>query len=214
MFNPLIPLPSESPDTSSSPVQVNFAQFAAIFSQNPSGVIYNHMSLNDSNQGKHAAVLMENQSSDPGVMQDLTVLFNKNAPSASGTQPQLFVQIPKFLPTSADPTDAKNISMQLTYNSVNTIGPQYQSFLPGGYLLYFGSTNTIGSAIVLSPIPTEILCAIALPTGVGNAKNGGATRTNVPYDSNVAVTQPKTVKINSSRAPSGATFYYLIIAKA
>lgn len=213
MYNPLIPLPTDSPNTSSSPIQVNFAQFQAIFSTLTAGVNYNHMPMNDPNQGKHAAILMENESTDPGVTGDYTVLYNKNAVTKASTQPQLFVQIPKFLPTTGDTTNAPNDPMQLTYNSVNIAGPQYYSFMPGGYLIYFGSTNNIAASIVLSPVPTAIVCAISLPTATGSASNGGGTRTNIPYDSNVVVTQPGTVKINSSRAPGGATFFYLIIAQ-
>jgi len=100
--------------------------------------------------------LIENSPSDPGVTQDLDILYNKNADSVAGAQPQLFVQIPKFLPTNNDTTNADNIGMQLTYNQVNIAGPQYQSFLIGGYLIYIGSSLT-GVTVTLTPTPAEIL---------------------------------------------------------
>jgi len=168
-YDPQIPLSTESPQTSASPVQVNFDQFAAIFSKLALGVFYNHMPFNSSSQGKHAAMILQNQTLDPGVTEDLGVLYSKNATSAASTEPQLFAQIPKFLPTQTDTTDAPNAPMQLTYNSVNTAGPVYYSFLPGGYIFYFGlvtATNLVPHTITLTPAPTQILVAIANPNTV------------------------------------------------
>ena len=212
-YDPTTPSSKSSPKSSVSGIQTNFSQFASIFSSTSGGVIYNHMPLNNFNQGKHAAVLMQNQTRDFGIgnTQSLAILYSKNAPAATGgPQPQLFVQIPKFLPTELDTTKFNNPGMQLTYNTVNTSGPIYQSFLPGGYILYFGSTTTIGNPIVLSPIPTKILCVQAIPQGTSSF--GG--QTNIPYDVGVVVTQPGTIQINSTRAPGGAKFLWLAIAQA
>ncbi len=213
-YNPNTPSSQSSPKSSVSGIQTNFSQFAGIFSSTSGGVIYNHIPLNNFNQGKHAAVLMQNQGFDFGIgkTQSLAILYSKNAPPAAtgGTQPQLFVQIPKFLPTELDTTKFNNPGMQLTYNTVNTSGPIYQSFLPGGYIFYFGSTTTIGTPIVLSPIPTNILCVQAIPQGTSTV--GG--QTNVPYDVGVVVMQPGTIQINSTRAPGGAKFLWLAIAQA
>ncbi len=156
-YNPKIPKATASPKDSASPIQVNFNQYVSIFSRTAGGVIYNHIAFNDIHQGKHAAVLMDKVSNPPGVTQDLSVLFNKNAISNAGTQPQLFAQIPKFLPTKNDTTKADNAAMQLTYNQVNTAGPtQFQSFLIGKYLIYFGSSSS-GVTVTLTPTPTKIL---------------------------------------------------------
>lgn len=213
-YDPNIPNIPSSPSTSASPSQVNFAQFAAIFSNATGGVVYGHQPLNDSNQGKHGVVLMENQAADPGVTGDYSVLYNRNASSASGSQPQLFAQIPTFLPTIQDPKVAENLGMQLTYNSVGIIAPYY-SFLPGGYLLYFGTTSNISVPIVLAPIPTEILCVQAYATATGMVTiPTGVPQTDVPFDAYVTVTQPKTILIGSTRATPGSTFFYLAIAKA
>jgi len=148
-----------SPEIDVVQIMTNFATFAT-------GLSANHTELNDPNQGDHENVILTLQTDDPGVTQDLTVLYCKNAPSQAGTQPQLFVQIPKFLPTDNDSTNAPNEPMQLTYNSVNIAGPVYQSFLPGGYLIYFGSTTNITVPITLSPAPTKILVAIATPNNL------------------------------------------------
>jgi len=164
-YNPLIPEPTESPYTSASPIQVNFAQFASIFSNPLGGVTYNHVALNNPNQGKHAAVLMQNQSVDPPVINTLDVIYPKNATSKVSTEPQLFLKIPEFLPIPQDGNKPGNLPMQLTYNSVGTAGPIYYSFLPGGYLLYFGSVTALGF-ITLSPVPTTILMAIAIPNNI------------------------------------------------
>lgn len=158
-YDPSQPRVSDSPAVSAPFIQTNFAEYAAIFSRLVAGVIYNHMPFNAQHQGKHAAVLLENQSADPGVTQDLTILYNKNATSAVSTEPQLFAQIPKFLPTPQDTDPGPNIGMQLTYNNVDTAGPQYHSFLIGGYLIYIGEIlPVVGNVTVtLVPTPSEIL---------------------------------------------------------
>jgi len=208
-YDPQIPLVTESPKTSASPVQVNFDQFAAIFSKLIAGVNYNHMPFNNAQQGKHAAVLMQNQTTDLGVTEDLDVLYSKNATSNVSTEPQLFVQIPKFLPTDLDSTDAPNNPMQLTYNSVGLSGPLYYSFIPGGYLIYFGNILAAGSpeTITLSPIPTEIVMAIATPNEVET------DTTHQPIKISVLVTPPD--KINVYTSFTGARrFNFFVIARA
>ncbi len=172
-YNPNIPEVTESPLTSASPVQVNFAQFGAIFSNLIGGVFNNHLPFNDANQGKHGAVIFQNQTLDPGVDQDLSALYSKNAISAvspSG-EPQLFAQIAKFLPTATDTTDATNAPMQLTYNSVGLTGPVYYSFLPGGYIIYFGMKTAVVATpelVTLTPVPSSLIIAIANPNTVEN----------------------------------------------
>lgn len=167
-YNKLKPDSGPSPLLDVSIIQGNFSDFSTIFA-------LNHIALNDRNQGAHGRVILENQSDDPGVTEDLAVLYNKDATSNVSTEPQLFAQIPKFLPTNLDTTDADNVGMQLTYQQVNTAGPVYQSFLPGGYLFYTGSVtgvsipNVITSLLItLSPIPTRIITAIANSNTVTN----------------------------------------------
>jgi hypothetical protein len=205
-YNPNFPPPTTSPELSPVQIQTNYAQFATAFSYTIGGVVYNHMPLNDFNQGKHASVLMQNQSGDPGVINNYTVLYSRNATSAATPlgQPQLFSQIPKFLPVPIELGDIPNFPQQMTYNTVNTIGPdQYQSFLPGGYILYFGSTNPI-SVITLSPTPTKILMVQAV------------AQINPPPNTNYApaftITQPGTINIFSGQ-PSGKILW-LAIAQA
>lgn len=206
-YDPTIPASTSSPKTSAANIQANFSQFSTIFSKTSVGVVYNHMALNDANAaGKHAVVRFQRQTADPGVELDLDVLYCKNATLQIGVLSQLFLQIPTFLPTDFDTTKAANTPMLLTYNQVNTAGPIYQSFLIGGYILYFGSTTNIATPIVLSPAPKNILCVQAIPQGVVSG--------NIPYNVGVVVTQPKTIKINSSNAPGGATFLWLGIGTA
>jgi len=164
-YSPNKPDAGPSPSIDVSQIQTNFSQFDTIFSNN-------HTALNDLNQGAHEAVVFTLQVFDPGVTEDLAVLYSKNASSRAGTQPQLFAQIPTFLPTKQDTTAARNTGMQLTYNSVNTSGPIYHSFLPGGYILYSGVDSgvtvpsvQISDTIILSPAPTKVLIAIATPVG-------------------------------------------------
>jgi hypothetical protein len=188
-----------SPALDASTIQTNFSQFATIFA-------VNHTLINDASQGEHEGMVFQLQSADPGVTQDLAVLYCKNATSKSGTQPQLFVQIPKFLPNQNDTTQAENTGMQLTYNSVNTAGPVYQSFLPGGYLLYFGSTSNIAVNITLSPAPTQIVMAIATPN------NLTSIGTPIPFDVSTQILSNSTFKINSALASGIYTFGWIAIA--
>lgn len=148
-YNPNKPDAGPSPAVDTTTLKSNFASYATLFANN-------HIAMNLANQGDHGQVIFTLQSADPGISQNLDVLYAKNATQQSGQEPQLFVQIPKFLPNNVP-----NSPMQLTYNAVNTGGPMYQSFLPGGYLLYMGSTTNIAANIVLSPTPTQILAAWA-----------------------------------------------------
>lgn len=156
-YNPNSPIGPVPPRDQVDQVRNNFSTFDTIFK-------VNHTALNDPNQGKHEKIIFNKQLVDPGVTEDLDVLYSKNATSNVSTQPQIFLQIPEFLPTKLDTSKPGNPPMQLTYNTVNIVGPnQFQSFLPGGYLFYFGSTTDITVPITLSPIPTSILAAIAIP---------------------------------------------------
>lgn len=176
-YSPTSPQGVPSPLAQAAQVRTNFAQFAALFSHTIGAAIYNHMALNDPKQGDHASVIFQNRSGDPTITTNLDVLYSKDATSKAGTQAQLFLRIPNFLPTFQDPSTPGNDPMQLTYNAVDLTGPDYQSFLAGGYLIYFGSFtgNTVpGSGInvtrILSPAPTILLLAIAVPntmTSVG-----------------------------------------------
>lgn len=194
-YNPNIPIGENSPASQIPQVQQNFASLASVFANN-------HTPFNNFNQGDHEAIIFQNQTLDPDVTQNLDVIYAKNATQASGTQPQLFLRIPSFLPLPI-----QNLPMQLTYNSVNTTGPQYQSFLPGGYVVYFGTITNVAVPIVLSPTPSEIVCAIA------NPNNLTSVGTPVPFDVSVQITQPATVKVNSALATGSYTFTYIVIAK-
>lgn len=156
------PIGEESPLAQVTIVQGNFAAYNTGFS-------INHTALNNINQGKHEAVVMENQASDPDVENNLCVLYSKDASSRAGTQPQLFLRMIKYLPTALDTSTPENDPMQLTYNEVNVAGPVYQSFLVGGYLIYFGSTTNIANPIILTPAPTSIVIALAVPNTLTTA---------------------------------------------
>jgi len=205
-FDPQIPLASEFPSTSAVPIQVNFAQFEAIFSSLLGGVYYNHLPMNDAKQGMHGAVIME-KSAQPVVDGDFVALYAHDETfTTGGIQPQLTSMIPRFLPTSRVPFNIPNDPVTLTYNQVDTAGPnQFQSFLPGGYILYFGNTVNIAANITLTPTPATIVMAQAVP----QAGNG-----TVPYDCTIAITQPATLKISSGLAPGGSLFLWMAIAKA
>lgn len=216
-YSPIIPQGPPSPKNQVLSVQTNFSQFASIFSTVSGGVTYNHTALNDPNEGDHESILMTLQSVDPLVDQNLDVLYSKNASSNLGTQPQLFLRIPEFLPTSLDPSSPGNPPIQLTYNSVNTSGPVYQSFLPGGYLFYWGTDSgttiknvPISDTITLSPVPTKLLIAIAIP----NTLTSGGTP--IPFDVSTQILTSSTFTINSTGNGNGNpisyTFTWMAIA--
>lgn len=197
-FVPNKPDSGPSPFVDASVIQTNFAQWGSIFDNN-------HIGMNLLNQGDHSSVIFENQANDPGVTNDYVSLYNKNASATTGgSQPQLFFQIPEFLPTKYDKNDKPNVGMQLTYNQVNTTGPsQYQSFLPGGYLLYFGSTTNIAIPITLSPIPSSIVIAIATATSLV---------TGNPATVSTTVNSPSQFTINSN-ATNPYEFRWFVIAR-
>lgn len=213
-FSPTTPQSQLSPSATQAQIKTNFSEFARIFA-------LNHSAFNSSNQGDHENVIFQNQSTDPDVTENLVALYCKNATSLSGTQPQLFAKIKKFLPNSSDTENAENTPMQLTFNTVNIAGPQYQSFLPGGYILYFGidsgvtvSNVAIADTIILSPAPTLFITAIAIPntmTTIGTpVPFTVATEINTSTNDRFIIHSSG----NSSGAPIAYSFTYLAIAKA
>lgn len=186
-----------SPALDASQIQTNFAQWASIFATN-------HTAMNDFNQGDHEKVVMNNQANDPGVTENLCALYAKSANStAYGNIPQLFAQIPKFLPN-----EKPNTGMQLTYNSVNTTGPIYQSFLPGGYVLYMGTTTNITVPVTLTPSPSGILIANVTANNVDPV-------TKLPYDASITYGGANTFTIhslfNGGGIPGSYAFSWVVI---
>ncbi len=201
-FNPDSPQGNDSPANQVVQVQTNFSTYATGFNSN-------HTNLNDVNEGNHASIIFEKQSNPPTIDDSFCVLYNKNAQSNLGTQPQLFLSIPKFLPTKLDPNSPGNPTMQLTYNEVNTTGPVYQSFLPGKYLLYFGQTSIANPqtsvTITLTPAPSTIRMAIAY----ANSTSGGAS---IPVSTNI--TSNNTFDIKTVLPPGSVPFTWIAIATA
>ncbi len=159
---------AESPQLDAPTIQGNFSTYATVFANN-------HTAMNIPAQGDHEKIIFERQTVDPGISSNIDILYNRNATSNVGTQPQLFVRIPQFLPKTPDWTQNENTRMQLTYNTVNLAGPQYQSFLPGtidanaptltgAYIIYMGQIPYSSPAtVILSPIPTLIRAVLVTP---------------------------------------------------
>lgn len=190
------------PDAGPSPaldavnIRNNFSTFAT-------ALAVNHKAMNDSKQGFHSNVVLDKQTLDPIVDGAEAIIYAKDSTSNAGTQPQLFVRIPVFLPIGSDTTQALNDPMQLTYNSVNTSGTVtasytiYQSFLIGKYLFYFGFCTNIAATITLSPTPSSLILAIASPNTVKSVSNFA------PYDCSTQILTSSTFKINSTLNGSG-----------
>lgn len=139
-------------------VRENFLQYFNAFNSN-------HSALNTSNQGKHSNVILQQQGNDPSVEVGFDTLYGKSVITTSSTSQELFARIPQFLSL-----DKPNIPEQLTFNTINIAGPQYQSFLAGGYIIYFGKVSTLTinvpltAVVTLSPVPSKIVCVIPNPT--------------------------------------------------
>ena len=204
------------PDSGKSPkldapiIKDNFFTYNTIFSNN-------HTPLNDINQGDHEEIIFETQTVDPDITTNIDILYSRDATSNVGTQPQIFLKIPQFLPKTPDNSTSLNTRMQLTYSTVNVIGPQYQSFLwgtidpsmptaTGAYMIFFGSVSNVTSqtlvtsdVIVLTNPPTTLLLTMvqstttflagAPLTGLNSVINSNSTFTiSVPAISSVAPT--------------------------
>jgi hypothetical protein len=158
LYDPTKPTDLPPPQTGVPSVKANFSQYATGFGNN-------HVPLNATYEGKHANVILQQQGSIPSNEGGFDSLYSYVANAAFGPTLEIFARIPQFLTL-----DKPNNQTQLTYHAVNVAGPQYQSFLAGGYIIYFGTAtqNTLNiplnSLITLSPAPSKILCIIANPT--------------------------------------------------
>lgn len=149
LYNPNIPQDLPPGTVIVDEIRANFSQYAMVFDNN-------HEPLNNSNQGKHTNVLLQQQSTEPVVNGSFDAFYSAEVTSNSSVSEELFVKIPQFLPPQFP-----NDPMQLTFNSVNTVGPNYQSFIAGGYIVFFGTVLGPTNTITLSPKPKKIVCAIA-----------------------------------------------------
>lgn len=193
MYNPLQPQNEPSPAIATTQMRTNFTQFNNIFGNN-------HVSLNDSNQGKHNSVIFQEQSSDPGAI-DYDSVYSKSVTTAAGTSSEMFVQVPQFLPNSQP-----NLPQQLTYNSIIKTGAPItyaQTFLPGGYVFYFGIITSVPQTITLTPTPSKIVCAIAQPNQFAGS--------GAPFDVETQVLTANTFRITSSSATGSYTFRWMAI---
>jgi hypothetical protein len=197
-YEPNIPVGDLSPATQQLQVKTNFSQFPAIFSSSSGGINYNHTAINTSNQGKHETVILTQQTSDPVISTDYVALYAKTAVQAAGNALEVFMRIPQFNPTIL------NNPIQLTYNQVNTAGPQYQSFLPGGYIMYFGSksgittnANTLIFPITVSPTPSGNLTPIAATNTNSSRGGGGGGRIGCAISANVTSVNQFTIYMES-----------------
>ncbi len=189
-YTPTKPDQGPSPFIDVPTIQQNFAVYNTVFSAN-------HVAMNKFNQGNHKGIIFQNQTDEPDEVINSAHIFSFDAPSNAGIQPQLWVKVPKFLPN-----EVPNTKMQLTYNEVNIAGPQYQSFLMGGYLIYFGvitgNTSTIipiSTQITLVPAPTEIVMAIAVPNTFNTQ---GGTFGPGPFDAFTKIDSTSQFTISSS----------------
>lgn len=198
-YDPTIPNDLPPPNVIVDQIRTNFSQYAAVFDNN-------HVAINATNQGKHSNVILQRQISDPVIEGDYDSLYSKSVTSNSSTSEELFVRIPQFLPN-----EQPNDPMQLTFNSVN-LNPQFQTFLPGGYILYFDSipsANVVSVTVTLTPAPSEILCVIPNPTKL-SATPGLPNR---PVEIAVTVLNSSQFRIDASLATGTGTINWIAIAR-
>lgn len=210
-YNQLKPDPGPSPALDAPTIQGNFEYYGNLLSDN-------HIAMNEQFQGNHSDIIFESQLKDPGVTTNLTVLYSKLASSQSGSQPELFVQIPTFLPTALDTTPSaisKNTPMRLSYSSVGTAGPIFYSFLPGGYVIYWGTASlsvpknsTASTTVTISPIASRILIAIAVPI----TQVAFALPNSLPLATNVNNNSSFTIYVNGNSTNATITYDLLWFA--
>ena len=205
-FNTAIPRGNNTPAYSALLMQKNFTRYNIVFRAN-------HVAMNSTGQGKHANVILTNQSptpGDPSVTVTWPTLFAKNSSTKGGTITALYSKIPVFLPAGfIDSGSVQNPSVQWTYNSVALTATtpsktsSYQSFLFGGYLIYMNQTilTSAKTTITLTPAPTKILSVIAQPT---------STDASVPYPCSVNVVTSNTFTIEGT---VGITYQWIAIAQ-
>jgi hypothetical protein len=186
-----------SPKVDVDQLRDNFGTFAPAFAEN-------HTALNNRNQGCHEAVLFEQQAIDPIIGGTYATLYAKSVTNTLGTEPQIFARLPVFLPTEDDTRGAGNDPMQMTYSKVNTAGPQYQSFWPGGYVVYTGQTTDITIPITLVPAPSSIVIAIAAAHNMTVSFG-----TPVPYNAATNILSASSFKIDSNLNFTGPVQPYL-----
>ncbi len=191
-YDPNIPQDLPPPNIIVDQIRTNFSQYADVFDNN-------HVALNSSNQGEHTDVILQRQATNPEIDGDYADIFSRIVTAFFGPSQQTFAIVPKFLP------NIPNNPQQLTFNTVNTIGPQYQSFLAAGYIVYFGTTTDINTTISLSPAPTSIECVIA------NANS--LNFSNDPNDVGVVVLNNFQFNITSSGSGIPHAFSWVAIAK-
>ena len=75
-YNPSIPQNFPPPTVIVDQIRTNFSQYATVFDNN-------HAALNDSNQGKHTNVILQQQMSNPVVNGSFDALYGKSITSNS-----------------------------------------------------------------------------------------------------------------------------------
>ncbi len=203
----------KKPDGGPSPlldapnIQGNFSTYGTVFGNN-------HIAMNGNNQGDHTTIIFETQTADPGVSSNIDNLYSKDVVMRIGTQPEVFLQIPMFLPKTPDWTQNLNRGMQLTYSTVDLIGPQYQSFLFGGYIIFFGivtgntSTSvTVSSVVTLTNPPTNLLDVIVQT----NTVSPDASTTPLDQATNIDSNSQFTIRTIKQTASYAFTYRWVAI---
>jgi hypothetical protein len=199
-YDPTQPKDLPPPATGVQSVKANFSQYATAFGNN-------HVPMNATYEGKHTNVILQQQGSDPINEGGFDSLYIKPIVSNLIPSEELFVRIPQFLPI-----DKPNIPMQLTFNIVNVAGPQYQSFLAGGYIIYWGtipSAGVVNTTITLVPAPSKIVCVIPNPTKFAGIGANPAR----PVQVAVTVNTASTFTINSTFPGGTGIIVWLAIAQ-
>lgn len=192
-YDPNITQDLPSPAAIVDQIRTNFSEYADAFDNN-------HAAINSSNQGKHTVVSLQRQASNPVIDGDYADVFSKVVNAFFGMSQQIFATVPQFLPN-----ELPNDPMQLTFNTVDNVGPQYQTFIAGGYIVYIGQSLNIAATITLSPAPTEIVCVIANSNSLNFSNN--------PNDVGVVVLNNFQFNITSAGSAIPHFFTWVCIAK-
>lgn len=175
-------------------------QMLANFKSINNSFFQNHVSLTaNEDLGKHNALILRPQTTDPTTTVDQCAIYNKLV----STIPQLF-----FRPAS------NGTPIQMSNSNLNTIQtgslPETQSsFLAGPFTIYVGYIRNCQDGQIVNLLPASTLKYVGLSTFINNiTPNLATTAAATNINSNHF-----TVRFNTSQIITNPTIYYMAIGQ-
>jgi hypothetical protein len=187
-YNQNIPLVTDYMVVSQPKLLSNFQTIFSVFTKN-------HVNLNASDPGKlqgmHTVLILREQTGDPATAIDQVALYVKSVSSST----MLF-----YRPSN------NQTPIQLTYPSISTglqstnpdvFLPQQYSFMPGPFVIYFGTISiNDGQIVTLLPATTLVFVSVIQKNAAAAGKQNAAATNIVGNQFTVRIpfnTQPQTI---------------------